>query len=43
VAAILTPFFRGRPAGDDQTRTDDYYADAGEPGVRQLPAEAGIG
>jgi len=43
VAAILTPFFRGSPAGEDATREDDYHADAGAAGVKPLPAEAGIG
>jgi SSS family solute:Na+ symporter len=45
VAAILTPFLRGRgvAAGDDQTRDDDYHVEAGDPDVKPLPAEAGIG
>jgi SSS family solute:Na+ symporter len=43
VAAILTPFFRGSPAGEDATHEDDYHADAGAAGVKPLPAEAGIG
>jgi SSS family solute:Na+ symporter len=44
VAAALTPVFRaqGAAGGEDQTREDDYHADAGEPGVEPLPAEAGI-
>jgi SSS family solute:Na+ symporter len=43
VAAALTPFFRGQPAGSDETVPADYEVEAGEPGVRALPAEAGIG
>jgi SSS family solute:Na+ symporter len=43
VATVLTPLFRGAPAGDDATKEDDYHVDAGEPGVKPLPAEAGIG
>jgi SSS family solute:Na+ symporter len=47
IAAILTPILRSRsvPPGDDVTREDDYHADADAdaPGVKPLPAEAGVG
>jgi SSS family solute:Na+ symporter len=45
VAALLTPLLRaqGGAADDDQTSADDYHADADDPGVEPLPAEAGAG
>jgi SSS family solute:Na+ symporter len=45
VAALLTPILRGQrvAAGDDATHADDYHVDADAPGVKPLPAEAGVG
>jgi SSS family solute:Na+ symporter len=40
VATVVTLIVRaaGRPYGEDSTQPGDYIAEAGEPGVEQLPA-----
>lgn len=37
VAAVLTPLFARLPRGHDETRPEDFHAEAGEPGVAPIP------
>ena len=39
VSAVLTPLFGGADRGADQTQEEDYHAELGDPGLRELGLE----